>query len=388
MAATPAEADRGALRVEPVDPAGGSGVGGFVALPRRLHAGDPAFVPPLDREERRRLDPRRNPHFQEAEIALWMAWRGGRPVGRISAQIDRVALRHADPAAGAFGDFEAAMEDAEAAAALLRTAEAWLRERGMARARGPFEPSINDRCGLLVEGFDTPPMLMMGHHPPHLAAMLEANGYRKARDLLAYHTPVEERLPPQGVRLIERLGRRVHVRRIAWRRYRAEIDTIIDIFNDAWAGNWGFVPLTDARLEHLARSLRPILIEDLVAIAEIDGEPAAMMVALPNVNEAIADLDGRLLPFGWARLLWRLKATGVRSLRVPLMGVRRRHHGRLTGAALMTAMFDRIRAAAYARGMREAELSWVLEENRPMRHIAEHMGARVYKRYRIYEKDL
>lgn len=370
-----------------VEEVGGRGLATFHALPLALQGADPNFVPPLLFEERRHVDRRGNPHFEEAEIAFFLARRGGRPVGRISAHLDRVALRHAGDSTGFFGHWE--VEDRpDTAAALLGAAETWLRGRGMQRVRGPFEVSINDRCGLLVEGSDTPPMLMMNHAPPHYARLLELAGYAKARDLLAYHTPVEARLPPQGARLLARLDGRVRIRAIRWDRYREEIGTIIDIFNDAWGENWGFVPFTDARLDHLARSMKPVLLKDLVVIAEVDGEPAGMMVALPNVNEAIADLGGRLFPFGWAKLLWRLKAGRLRTLRVPLMGVRRKYHGTLVGAALMTSMFDTIRARAHARGFREAELSWVLEDNRPMRHIAERMGARVYKRYRLYEKAL
>jgi GNAT superfamily N-acetyltransferase len=359
----------------------------FHSVPLELQGADPNFVAPLAFEERRQLDPRTNPHFAEAEIACFLARRKGKPVGRISAHVDHVALRHANDSTGFFGHWE--VEDHPAtAAALLGVAEAWLKDRGMARVRGPFEVSVNDRCGLLVEGGDAPPMLMMNHAPPHYARLLEEAGYAKARDLLAYHTPVEARLPTQGTRLLERLEGRVRIRPIRWDRYRDEIDTIIDIFNDAWGGNWGFVPFTKARLDHLARSMKPILMKDLVVIAEVEGKPAGMMIALPNVNEATADLRGRLLPLGWVKLLWRLKVGRLRTLRVPLMGVRREYHGTLIGAALMTFMFDTIRAAAYARGFREAELSWVLEDNRPMQHISERMGARVYKRYRLYEKAL
>jgi hypothetical protein len=376
--------DAQARSVEQVSPAT---MGEFLQLPRIIQGRDPAFVAPLLTTERLQLDPRRNPHFERAEFACWIARRAGRPVGRVSAHIDRVALEHDDPATGFFGHFEAE-DDPTAVSYMLAAAEDWLRARGMARVRGPFELSINDRCGLLVEGRETPPMLMMGHAPLHYARLLEQAGYAKARDLLAYHTPVERSLPPAGVRLAARLGGRVRLRSIDWRRYDAEIETIVDIFDDAWSGNWGFVPFTPERLEHLARMLKPLIVKEYVAIAEVDGEPGGMMVALPNLNEAIRDLDGSLLPFGWAKLLWRLKVGQLRSLRVPLMGVRRRHQGRMTGAALMVSMFDGIRQRAWERGVRSAELSWVLEDNRPMRHIAEAMGARVYKRYRLYEKPL
>ncbi len=361
----------------------------FHMLPLQVHADDPHYVAPLGFEQRRHLDPRTNPHFQDADCACWIVRRGDRIVGRISAQVDRLALAQANRPTGSFGHFDLHEGDAEVAKALLAQAEGWLAARGMTRITGPFEMSINDRCGLLVDGFDSPPMFMMGHARPYHGAALDAAGYTKARDLLAYHAQVGDSLPPQGVRLMARLkGRQVVVRPIDWRNYRHEIDTIMDIFNDAWAGNWGFVPFHGARLDHLAKSLKPILIKDFVAIAEVDGKPAAMMVGLLNLNEAMADLNGRLLPAGWTRLLWRLKVGRIGSMRVPLMGVRRCHQGSLMGAALMMAMFDRIRSAAYARGVRQAELSWVLEDNKPMRHVAEHMGATAYKRYRIYEKDI
>jgi GNAT superfamily N-acetyltransferase len=364
-------------------------LGRFLALPQRLYAEDRHYVPPLAFERRRHLDPRTNPYFQSAEARLWLALRDGRAVGRISAQVDREALAHRGDASGHFGMLEAE-DDPAVFAALLERAESWLRARGMRQISGPFNLSINDECGLLVEGFEAPPMLMMGHARPYYGPRVEGAGYRPARDLLAYHVEVGERLPDPGVRLLRRLRevRRVSVRPIEWRRYEEEIATIVDIFNDAWADNWGFVPLSGARLDHLARSLKPILIDELVAIAEVDGQPAGMMVGLPNVNEALADLGGRLLPLGWLKLLWRLKAGRISTLRVPLMGVRRAYRGSVLGGALMVMMFDRVQSAAYRRGMRAAELSWVLEDNRAMRHVAEAMGSRVYKRYRLYEKPL
>lgn len=380
-------APRGALAVVAVASRGD--LRRFIALPHRLHAADPHYVPALDFERRRHLDPRHNPFFERAEACFWLALRDGRPVGRISAQIDREALAHRDDATGHFGLLEAE-DDPEVFAALLGTAEDWLRARGMRRVSGPFNLSINEECGLLVEGFDTPPMLMMGHGRPHYAARMEAAGYGKMRDLLAYRVEVGDRLPEAGRRLMRHLGdpARVAVRPISRQRYAAEIADIVDIFNDAWSDNWGFVPLSGERLDHLARSLKPILVDDLVALATVDGRPAAMMVALPNLNEAIADLGGRLLPLGWLKLLWRMKMARIGTARVALMGVRRPWRGTRLGAALMVAMFERLRAAGYRRGIRTAELSWVLEDNRAMRHVAESMGARPCKRYRIYGRCL
>jgi GNAT superfamily N-acetyltransferase len=361
----------------------------FLALPHRLYADDPHYVPALAIERRRHLDPRTNPYFQRAEACLWLARREGRPVGRISAQIDHEALSHREDGSGHFGLLEAE-DDPEVFASLLATAESWLQARGVQRISGPFNLSINDECGLLVDGFDSPAMLMMPHGRPYYGDRLKEAGYTGVRDLLAYHVEVGASLPEAGIRLVRRVREvsRVTVRPIRWRRYEEEIATIVDIFNDAWADNWGFVPLSGARLDHLARNLKPIVIDELVAIAEVDGQPAGMLVGLPNVNEALADLGGRLLPLGWLKLLWRLKAGRIRTVRVPLMGVRRRYRGTLLGGALMVMMFERVRAACYRRGIRAAELSWVLEDNRAMRHVAEAMGSRVYKRYRLYEKAL
>jgi GNAT superfamily N-acetyltransferase len=364
-------------------------LGDFLALPHRLYAGDPHYVPALALERRRHLSPRINPYFQRAEACLWLARRDGRAVGRISAQIDHEALAHRADGSGHFGLLEAE-DDPEVFQALLGTAEAWLRAQGMERVSGPFNLSINDECGLLVDGFERPPMLMMPHGRPYYGPRLEAAGYQPARELLAYHVEIAPSLPEAGVRLVRRVREvsRVTVRPIRWRRYHEEIATIVDIFNDAWADNWGFVPLSGARLDHMARSLKPIVVDELVAIAEVDGHPAGMLVALPNLNEALADLGGRLLPLGWLKLLWRLKAGRIGTVRVPLMGVRRRYRGTLLGGALMVMMFERVRDACHRRGIRAAELSWVLEDNRAMRHVAEAMGSRVYKRYRLYEKPL
>jgi GNAT superfamily N-acetyltransferase len=208
--------------------------------------------------------------------------------------------------------------------------------------------------------------------------------------MLAYRCILTPDLPPKGQRLLERIGEghRVVVRDLRGRRRDKELRIVLDIFNDAWATNWGFVPFTEAELAHVVRSLSQLIQDDLVAIAEVDGEPVAMMVALPNLNEIIADLDGSLLPLGWAKLLWRLRMGRFSSVRVPLMGVRRRHQGSRLGATLMVLMFEALNRAGWQRSIREAELSWVLEDNRPMRHVAESFGAEPYKTYRIYEKPL
>jgi len=336
------------------------------------------------------LSRRSNPFFQHAEACLWLALRNGRPVGRVSAQIDQAALKQHGDATGHFGFLEAE-DDAEVFAALLGTAERWLAARGMTQVRGPFSFSINDESGLLVEGFDRPPSLMMGHAKPYYAARVEEQGYRKAKDLIAYHYDVtDDALPASAKSLVRRLEAdpQVVLRKLDRSRFAAELDAVLEVFNDAWSGNWGFVPLSNAEIAKLAKDLKPLILDDSLAIAEIDGTAAAFAIALPNLNEAIADLDGSLFPFGWAKLLYRLKAGKIRSGRMPLMGVRQRYHGTPWGAALAYAVIGKVNEGMKARGYRTGELSWILEDNASTRRIIESTGAVAYKSYRVYEKAL
>ena len=375
------------LRIRPV--ADWGALKQFLKLPARLYAGDPHWVRPLLFERLEHLNPRKNPYFEHAEVAYWLAFRGERPVGRISAQIDRLHLERYGDATGHFGFLEAE-DDAEVFAGLFETAEQWLKARGMRRVTGPFTLSINDETGLLIEGFDTPPYLMMGHAPRYYGARVEGQGYRKAKDLIAYAFDVAAPPPPRARRMLARLGKGAGLgfRPIEMRNFEAELQTIVDIFNDAWSDNWSFVPMTPAEVRHMGKSLKPIVRAEYAWIGEADGEPAAMTVTLPNLNEAIADLGGRLLPLGWAKLLWRLKVRGTRSARMPLMGVRKQYQGTPRGAALALGVIEAVRSWHAAHGAREAELSWVLEDNRPTRDIIEMVGGRPYKTYRIYEKAL
>ncbi len=360
----------------------------FIRLPNRLNASDPHYIAPLLSERRQALSPKSNPFFDHAEVALWLARRGGRDVGRISAQIDRLAPQDAAGRTGHFG-MVAAEDDPEVFAALFRTAEDWLRARGCARALGPMNLSVNEEVGLLVDGFDTPPMVMMGHDPAYAGGRVEAQGYTKAKDVHAWLCHAEDGLSPRTLRRVRRgPPEGVRLRPLDMKRYDEEVTTMTDILNDAWAGNWGFTPTTEAETRALAKAMRAVLDPRLVWFAEIDGETAGVIVYLPNVNEAIAGLHGRLFPFGWARLLWRLKVARVKSLRVPLMGVKRRFHGTRRGQLLPFLLIDAGCRPAIALGYRDFELSWVLEDNMPMRRISESIGATAYKTYRLYEKRL
>ncbi len=356
----------------------------FIRLPAQLHAGDPSFVVPLQLERREALSPARNPFFQHAQTQFWLARRGGRDVGRISAQVD--TLVH-DPAVGHFGMI-AAEDDPAVFAALFAAAEAWLKGRGKTRVLGPFNLSINEETGLLVDGFDTPPMLLMGHDARHVAGRVEALGYVKAKDTIAYLYDIGKDLPPAARRMMAKpRPAGMTVRHLDTKRYRAEFDTVTAIFNDAWSQNWGFIPFTEAEIAHMAKSMKPLIDPDCVAIVEMNGEAVGFGIALPNLNEIIADFDGRLLPFNWARLLWRLKR-GARTARVPLMGVRRSFAHGLIGGLVPYLIIDEMRKGLLAKGTREVELSWILEDNRPMRSMIESLGATPYKTYRVYEKNL
>jgi hypothetical protein len=355
----------------------------------RLYADDPNWVHPLFIERLEHLDPAKNPALRRMEVAYWLALRGDRPVGRISAQVNQAHLERYADSTGQFGFIEGE-DDPEVFGALTGTAEGWLRERGMRRVTGPFTLSINEESGLLIGGFETPPSMMMGHAHAYYAGRLEALGYRKAKDLLAYTCDVAGDWPAPAKRVIERLGRNpeVRIRPIDMRRFGDELERMRHIFNDAWADNWGFLPWTPEEVQALGRNIRPLVNAGNFAIAETDGEAAGFVVTLPNINELIRDLNGRVFPFGVFKLLWRLKVKGPRSGRMPLMGIRQRYHGTPKGAAIALGVIAAARDSGGARGYRQAELSWIIEDNKPIRDIIELVGGRPYKTYRIYEKAL
>lgn len=356
----------------------------FIRLPSRLFAADPNFVPPLEMERRDALTPSKNPYFEHAEAQLFLAVRDGRDVGRISAQIDRLVK---DPAIGHFG-LIVAEDDPQIFAALFRAAENWLRQRGRTRIQGPFNLSINEETGLLIKGFDTPPMIFMSHDPPYAGPRVEEQGYAKAKDVIAYMYDAHHDLPPAARRLIDRQkASGLRVRSIDMKNYYAEFDAVIDMFNDAWSQNWGFVPFTAAELKHMAKGLKPLIDPALTAIVELRGQAIGFGITLPNLNEAIRDFNGSLFPFNFIKLLWRIKK-GTRSGRVPLMGIRRSFSGGLVGGTVPFLIIDHMRKGALPRGLYDVELSWILEDNLPMRKIIEALGSDPYKTYRVYEKIL
>ncbi len=375
----------GALQVKPVSD--GRDLTDFLEVPFSLYSDDPNWVPPLFFERRDALAAK-HPFFAHAEWQAWVAYDGDRPVGRITAQIDRLYEERYGERAGYFGMIEATDSPA-LFAALFDTAESWLRERGAVKALGPFNLGINQELGILVEGSETPPYFMMPHSRPYYGRALEQHGYRGVQDLLAYVMDPDFQPPPVMAALLKRLAAQgVTLRPLRRKQKDEDLEILRDIFNDAWSENWGFVPFTADEFRAVGHEMLMLIPDDFIHIAEVDGRPAAFIVLLPNINEAIADLGGRLLPFGWAKLLWRLKVRYPRTGRVPLMGVRREYHNTRLGPGLAFLVIDAIRKAAVNAGMREVEMSWILDDNMGMRNIIESIGGTVSKRYRMYEKAL
>ncbi len=358
----------------------------LLELPATLHGSDAAWVRPLDFSRRQQWSPR-HPWFEHARARCWLARRDGEVVGSISAQVDDLAADADGRRVGYFGQLEA-IEDEQVFRALMTTAAEWLVGQGCSLMRGPFDLGINQSCGLLVEGFERPPMLMMGHARPYYGPMLERLGLVPAIDMLAYMLAPDFTPPPAMGRIVERLAGRLEVRAVAGSELRRHTGLLRELFNDAWADNWGFVPITEAEFTHMAAEMKPLLAPDYVQIAWFDGEPAGFIVALPNVNELIADLDGRLLPIGWLKMLWRLKRRLATTARVPLMGVRRRHQRGMIGGGIAFSLIERLRWPLIRDGVKMVELSWILETNKGMRSMIESLGGHCDKRYRIYQQPL
>jgi len=361
----------------------------FVEFAWEAYKGDAAWVPPLKDEVHGLITPGKNPWFEHARAQLWLAERGGRVVGRISAQVDDLVQEHMGKGIGQWGFFDAL--DGEAAAALIKTAEDWLREQGMTSALGPISLSIWDEPGLEIEGFDEPPTAMMGHHKPEYQPWIEAAGYEKAKDLLTYELDITHWEDPKIDRLIAMGERNPHIRirMVDKSKFNEEARIILNLLNDAWSSNWGYVPLTEAEIAYAGKKLKPIIFNELVRIAEIDGEPVAFMLTIPDINELTADLNGELFPFNFIKLLWRLRKPRTRRLRVPLMGVSKKLHQSRLASQLAFMMIEYTRRDATTKyGATHGEFGWILEDNKGMLSIAQLPGAEVNHRYRIYEKQL
>ena len=366
----------------------------FIELTYRINTDDPNWVPPLKSEAYGAIDPKKNGWFSHAEAQLFLAERAGKVVGRISAHLDTLALtmpaeQGFGPGAGFWGLFEA--EDQPVAAALIERAEQWLREKGMTRAIGPMSMSVWEEPGLLIKGHDHSPTVMMGHHRAEYQGWVEAAGYAPTKQLLTYELDITQEFPRIVQRIIQsgEKNDRIRIRKVDKSRFDEEAATILAILNDAWADNWGFVPLTQPEIDDVGKKLKPIVFEDLIMIAELDGEPVAFMITLPDLNEAIAPLNGKLFPFGWAKLLWWLRKPKVRTMRVPLMGVVKRLQSSRMASQLAFMMIEYIRRASVENyGAQRGEIGWILDDNQGMIAIAETIESRVNRIYQVYDKPL
>lgn len=376
------------MTVEVRHHAPGEDVAVFMRAGRVVFEGDPAWIPPLDFELRERLTPGKNPIFEHMDVMLFTAWKDGRLVGRCSAQVDHQhQKKHADDI-GFFGYFDT-IDDEEVSSALLDAAAHWLRQRGMKRMRGPISLSMHEEIGLLIDGFEHPPMVMTPHSRPYQQRLAEAYGLEKERDWYAWWYEAGD-IPKRALKAWEQVHAlpEVTVRTLRKRELDDEIRLVLDIFNDAWSDNWGAVPMTAAEVNKAASDLKLVLTEDLAIMVEIDGEPAGMCVTFPNLNEAIRDLNGKLLPFGWAKLLWRVKVKHPDTARLFLLGVRKKYRGIKRYGGLPLALCVEIIKRGTAAGYWHGELSQTLEDNTPVNIMIKLMGGKVYKTYRIYEKAL
>jgi len=353
-----------------------------------IYANNPHYVRPLDFDVADRLDRKKNPFFDHADAAAFVAYDGGRPVGRVTAQIDQEHLRHHKDDAGMFG-FLDTTDDPEVARALLQEAEAWVKERGMKRIRGPMSLSINEEIGCLVEGFDDPPMVMMTYHQPYQGGLVEQAGYAKLKDVYSWKYEVGQ-VPPRAQKAHDEIAGMPEIvtRPVDPKRFDEEVRLVMDIFNDAWSDNWGFVPATEKEVAKTAKDLSMILMPEITRLSFINGEAAAVSMGIPNVNELIHDLGGKLFPFGFLKMLWRLKVSGPKTGRLLILGIRKKwRHVRRYGG-LSAYLYVEMNRSAHLLGMKGGELGWTLEDNAAINAGIRLMGGRIAKRYRIYEKAL
>ncbi len=359
----------------------------FLDVVDYIYRDDPSFVRPLDFDLKQRLS-EKNPFFKHGKGVIFTAYRNGWCVGRCSAQIDHAWNDRYQEKCGFFGFFDT-IDDQAVADALLQRATAWLKKEGMTRMIGPMSLNSNEELGCLIEGFDTPPMVMMPHHREYQGGLIENSGLTKCKDLFAWRYVVGE-LPKRAqkaVDVIEALPE-VSARHVDKKNLESEVRLVMDIFNDAWSDNWGFVPLTEPELTKLAEDFKLLLVPELTYIVEIDGEPAAFAIAIPNLNEFIHDLDGKLFPVGFAKLLWRFKVEGGKTARLALLGVRKKFRQTKKYGALSTFMYAKLSRSGARLGIDWGELSWTLEDNAPVNVGIKFMGGKIYKKYRIYERSL
>ena len=371
----------------------------FVDLPFRLYKDNPYWVPPLKDEAMGLITPGKNPFFEHAEAQLFLAERDARVIGRISASIDKMwtpmpAAQGGGSDMGNWGYLDA--EDKATADLLIAAAEGWLKAKGVSRSMGPISMSIWEEPGLLIKGHDHAPTVMMGYDDAKYEAWVESWGYQKVKDLHTWDLDITRPFPPIVQRIIEsgEKNPRIRIRKVNKKKFNEEAAVILSILNDAWSDNWGFVPFTESEIRFAGKKMKPIIFNDLVRIAEYDGEPVAFMMTWPDLNEMQADLNGELFPFGFIKLLWRLNGglsgkPKVKTMRVPLMGVVKRLQASRLASQLAFMMIEYIRRSAVADyHATRGEIGWILEDNQGMNSIASTIDSKINKTYRIYEKAI
>jgi len=359
----------------------------FLGVVDYIYRDDPNYVRPLDLEVKSRIS-RSSPFFEHAEGAFFVAYRNGWCVGRCSAQIDHEHLQRYKDDTGFFGFFDT-VDDPEVATALMDTARRWLSDRGMKKIRGPFTLNINDESGCLVDGFDTPPMVMMPHHKSYQGKLIEAAGLTKRKDLYAWRystgdTPARVQKAHADIEAMPE----VYSRHVDPKEMERDVRLVMDVYNDAWHENWGFVSLTEKELAKMAQDFKLILDPAITYIAYVRGEPAAVALAVPNLNEAIGDLKGRLFPLGAAKLLYRMKVRGIGSARLIILGIRKKFRAERKYAGLSLYLYHKLNESGRRNGYNWGELGWTLEDNGPVNAGIRLMGGKIYKTYRVYEADL
>lgn len=378
-------------KVHPISLDAKKEVNEFIDLQWEIYKNDPHWVPPLVLERQEHFSPKKNPFFQHATVQLFVARNdAGKVVGRISAQLNSEYDKKYGKGTGFFGFFEAP-NDPEVAKQLLAAAEAWCKERGCTKIQGPFNFSINDECGLLVKGFDSPPYLFMAHTPAYYQALVEGNGYQKAKDLIAWSYDITKPIPEPALQITDYVLATpgLKIRNIDMKNIHRDVRVILDVFNSAWSNNWGYVPLTEAELNKLAEDLKLIARPELIKIAEMEGKTAAILLSLPNLNEVIKDLNGCRNPLNFARLLYRVKTNKFTTARLVLLGIKKEFRGGVfAGGSLSVALYVDAHKTSKALGYQKGELGWTLEDNEKINNGIELMGGVPYKIYRIYEKTI
>jgi hypothetical protein len=361
----------------------------FIRLPWKIYKDDPAWIPPLFMERKQFLDPKKNPFFEHADVALFLAEKNGETVGRISAQIDHLHNETHKEQTGFFGLFEC-IDDADIAACLLNNAAGWLKSRGMTSVRGPFSFSINEELGVVVKGRENPPFVLMGHSAPYYERLLEDWGLKKLKDFFCWRYDSARPVPEAALQLAEEARKHpgLVIREVDPKNIERDVRILIDVFNSAWEKNWAFVPLTENEIKKAAKDFKLLLEPKLALIAEVNGVPAGISLALPNVNEAIKDLNGRLFPFGLFKLLYRIKRKKIRSARLILLGIKKEFRKDALGAGLSVLLYVEKHRRSQELKHWGGELSWTLEDNQKINFGIEMMGGEHYKTYRVYEKDL